>query len=418
MGPVSADDLKSLLQQETISRQTKVWHEGRQDWASFEEVEELQVVSAAVPPPLPEESPIDWTEYALAGKWKRFFARLFDFYWEVIVVGAALGFTLARTSSAYLDFINTNPSASVIFGLCVVPLALVFDALVCAIFGNSPGKAMLGVKPVKERTGERLSSSDYFKRNGGIWVFGLGFSLPLINLFTMANQAKRLDRDQKASYDENTDVVVKAKPIGWARTTGFLLAFMVLFSVQAGLLAFQKQQEVDLYKTQLELSKGPIDWKNPETGVIISISPEWTVTVAENDYGGTYYQFLSSTQHAMLVLGAETLETGEISDYVTLFREGTKASMQFTGPQEYSRTNQQEAWVGSGILVGSPGLKLSAEIRDYGSEFWRVIVLQDKPYDFTDEIVDGLKRELWKSIPAAPERAKNVSGSGYDSEDL
>ncbi len=51
-GPVETDELKRLLQTEKIGCKTMLWHEGMEAWISLEEVEELNGLKAAVPPPI------------------------------------------------------------------------------------------------------------------------------------------------------------------------------------------------------------------------------------------------------------------------------------------------------------------------------------------------------------------------------
>ena len=50
------------------------------------EVEELNGLMAAVPPPLPLEANPDPLSYPLATRWPRFFARIFDVWWETLFI--------------------------------------------------------------------------------------------------------------------------------------------------------------------------------------------------------------------------------------------------------------------------------------------------------------------------------------------
>lgn len=54
MGPVSIDKLKELFASRTINKDSLVWKQGMQNWASLKEVEELKsFLGGSTPPPLP-----------------------------------------------------------------------------------------------------------------------------------------------------------------------------------------------------------------------------------------------------------------------------------------------------------------------------------------------------------------------------
>lgn len=228
-GPLDVEELKQLLQSGKINPNTMLWREGMDTWQPFAEIDELQMLMAAVPPPLPSKTNPDPLSIPLATRWPRFFARIFDVWWEILLVSFVLGATLGRYSAGFVEWLN-GPGASQLFGILCLPIGLIVDASVYRLIGNTPGKALLGLK-VGTLDGRALSFSQYLGRNFSIWTRGLALGFPLINLFTMARQSGRLGKGQQASYDETTGYRVRARPIGWIRKVGFGLAFAGVFSL-------------------------------------------------------------------------------------------------------------------------------------------------------------------------------------------
>ena len=194
-GPVETDQLRRLLQKGKISLSTAVWQEGVATWQPLGEVEALRVLKDSIPPPLPPKNDVAPSAYSLAGRWPRFFARIFDVWWEVLLVGFVFGIILRLFPSFVWK--SNNSIAITLFGLFCLPVSLVFDAAFYQIFGNTPGKALLALE-VTTLDYRPLTFKQYLGRNFSLWVNGLAFGLPLINLFTLANQSSRLGKGQQA----------------------------------------------------------------------------------------------------------------------------------------------------------------------------------------------------------------------------
>lgn len=241
-GPLEQGDLARLIQSGTIGPRTMLWKEDMDSWLPLDEIKELQTLKAAVPPPLPPKVSADPLTYPMASRWPRFFARIFDVWWEILLVSFALGAVLGRYSAGFVEWIN-GPGAGQLFAIMCLPIALILDTGIYRLIGNTPGKALLGLK-VGLLNASPLSFGQYLGRNLSIWLKGLAIGLPLINLFTMAYQSGRLGKGQQASYDESTGYRVRAKPIGWARKTSFGVAFLGLFAVMAVLNSMEQPHSV------------------------------------------------------------------------------------------------------------------------------------------------------------------------------
>lgn len=203
IGPIQIDEVKLLMQSGKVGLKTMLWHEGMDDWRPIEEIAELNGLFVALPPPLPQKVEPDVLSYPLATSWPRFFARLFDLWWEALLVALISGALLGRYSASFVQWIN-GPGASQIFGLMCIPIGLILDAFLYRFVGNTPGKALLRLK-AGTLNGKSLSLSQYISRNFSMWASGLALGLPLISLFTMANQSRRLGKGQQAVMTNRRD---------------------------------------------------------------------------------------------------------------------------------------------------------------------------------------------------------------------
>lgn len=224
MGPVEADGLLNLFQKGKISLSTLVWRDGLGEWQKLSGVDELKGFNAALPPPLPPA-------ITCAKPWPRFFARIFD-VWIALAMEASVLFGVILYSPAFADWIQT-PSATLGLALLCVPIALVLDAGIYKVFGNTLGKALLKLR-CETQAGNALTGAQYLTRNSALLVRGLGFGLPIVFLFTMVYQYNRLGKGLLASYDEATGSNIFSKPVGWVRRSIFgtaFLAFIIMGSV-------------------------------------------------------------------------------------------------------------------------------------------------------------------------------------------
>ena len=165
-----------------------------------------------------------------AGAWSRYFARILDLVLEIFVVGAAM-------AALEVDpFANVRPAglADFLSGLVVTPLALAIDAVVLALFGTTPGKALFGIR-VRGFEGRKLSFGQAILRNLGMWFFGLGLGIPIVTVVTLIVSARKLwARDQVVwddlgGFDVTQDGVGNLRiAIGILVSASLLSAAMVL----------------------------------------------------------------------------------------------------------------------------------------------------------------------------------------------
>lgn len=200
-----------------------IWKEGMAAWSPLAEVAALEQLSRAVPPKLPQLSARDQLiSMPMAGAGRRFFARMIDLWAISLPVSLIVAFVLLLTYPGFEIWIK-QPGNEYIFGWLLMPFVLLFEAGVFAVFGNTLGKALLGVIVITVDA-QRLTAGQYLDRQLGLYWYGLGTGFPLVSLVTMTRQYGRLKSGSLARYDEGS-FNVKASKLGVLR---YAIAIFVL----------------------------------------------------------------------------------------------------------------------------------------------------------------------------------------------
>ena len=159
----------------------------------------------------------------LVNPWSRWVARyLIDFHFEHIVCIVVL---YAAFESSY-DF--RNPVLNII----AIPLSFILDSAVYAVFGNTLGKWLFGIKHV-EKSNLKISAKRYFVRNIRVYCSGCGFGIPIVNVFCFIAQHARVSCGEQSTYDNKMGIkTVLSKPSSLKIFFGNIVAiFMIVYLI-------------------------------------------------------------------------------------------------------------------------------------------------------------------------------------------
>lgn len=254
-GPVSRESLQALLQCTDISAATYVWTRGQSGWKPLAEVPELatlmqgvsldptqplslvagdarQSLSSAMASPQATASSDGGARHAgaelsPASPSRRFWARLVDIKLLLLLVGllaSALGRLLIPAFALWL----AQPGSTIVFNVVLLPVCLLAEGAVFALFGNTPGKCLFNVK-VSTAEGTPPSMRQYQLRQVGVWWYGLGAGVPIIGMITALLQYWRVSDGRATRYDAGR-FVISATPLGWARSIKAVIVIFILAS--------------------------------------------------------------------------------------------------------------------------------------------------------------------------------------------
>lgn len=326
-----------------------------------------------------------------AGPWRRFFARMFDIYVGVLLLGIVGDFTLGRYSRSYVEFMAA-PNNELLVGILFLPFALALDALFCHLFGNNLGKYLLGVKVVKMNG--KMDLDDWLSRAFNVWKSGLAFGIPLASLWTTLREKNKLGMMQLTTYDQRCGFQVYGKALSVGRKLFGLLSVIAVFAGFMGLIVWSKQIDQDAVKVSIS---PPYSWQNPKTRIETLVNAEWKHETQDNGSGADIYTFTENSGHALVILGVESGDVN-LNEYVRLFQEGTKDNMAFADGGRYLDRDGTQVWVGQGSMKSDISTRLRVEVRKNENSFWRIVTIQARPYDFSELKVQALCTSLWKSI--------------------
>lgn len=166
------------------------------------------------------------SEVELAKAWPRFWARLVDISILALPVGMLLGLLFPSLMVLDLD----GRAADLVFGIIALPIILVIDALLIALLGTTPGKAIVGLKVADIRMG-RLSTETALRRNVLLYFRGLFAGIPLLNLLGYVNGYNKIQEQGFTSWDEATGSRVIENGYSVARATA---AALIVIAINAG----------------------------------------------------------------------------------------------------------------------------------------------------------------------------------------
>ena len=328
----------------------------------------------------------------LASSMARFFARNVDLYIGIFICGILGELVLAKHATWYVKLMTT-PNNSILIGFLFLPFALTLDAVICHFLGTNFGKYILGLH-VKKIDGSKPTLAEWFRRAFGVWKSGYAFGFPLFNLWTMNKQRNLLDEKKPTSYDGNLGFQVFGDKL---TTYKKVRAIVLVITVYALVMYLQMLSQQFDKKIEEVITAPPYSWQNPITRNNALIKSEWKFEDTKNDQGQNVYTFNEVTDHAVVVFAMEST-TLTINNYITAYQKNTSQFMTFNDGGSFSEERGINTWVGVGTMKSVPDSMLRVEVRQNGNQFWRIVTIQTKPYDFTQKLIEALKQELWETV--------------------
>ncbi|MGH8179876.1 MAG: RDD family protein [Steroidobacteraceae bacterium] len=261
IGPVGDDALRALVGTGQITPATRLWHEGLSGWTAALELPGVLGPRTATPfgpttaglqpsPPIAPAPPaatastssVDAAPLEPATPWRRYWARLIDLTVSMFLVAMMTG----AIRPSLIGQLNTLVGARWVVLLLLLPFALVLDAGIYRVLGNTPGKAIAGIKALAQDGRRMLSAPAYLGRNFGVYLFGLGLGLPLVNLFTLVYGYRRAAAGELSTWDRICASRVFALS-GGARRTWLAAGLYVLAVVAVLALGMHTQHRQSTY---------------------------------------------------------------------------------------------------------------------------------------------------------------------------
>ena len=190
--------------------------------------------------PLPGDTPIATRaagQVITATPWSRFWARFLDI--NIWAIPSAIVLYVLLPPGVW-NFLQVQ-SAGYLFYLALVPFIVLLDAICTSIFGQSPGKAILGIRLIKQDDA-RLTFLEVFKRNFSLFLRGFGLGIPILVLITLIWSYVKVNGGNQTSWDRKCRTAVIRRGVCFERTA--IIAF--LFFAFLAFMLFMKIYETGL----------------------------------------------------------------------------------------------------------------------------------------------------------------------------
>lgn len=415
IGPHSEDEIERLLQGGQISADTLVWRKGLAEWPALADTEEFaRRLDDAAPPPVPAsrqqatrhdadellvedrlgdfrpgddresdhrgddrlddhrgndrlsaDEPLHGFTAAnvapsLAGPWSRYFARSIDLMILLSVLLTALYWVLPMVSpklALQIYFVDWR-----LMSVLLVPFALLLNAIIITLFGNSLGKAIFAIRAEPLDGRARFGFGGNLMREFRVWTEGLVLCIPLLNLFTMIPAYRAVLRGAPAGYDIGRATVRAYSENRVRRTLGMLFAL----ALYAGITVLNGMDRAAMD----ELAR-PAIWTNPATGLETTIPGGWTYEQVTGPEGTPLHGFTKVESGLVAFFALETMPSLDMAGYLRALTQGMSAS---TALGNWSMSPHPGVWTASGQMAPS-GYPSTVYAAQNGTQFWRLVYI-------------------------------------------
>jgi len=344
----------------------------------------------------------------------RCFARLFDVGWEAGAIGVAAALPLCRHWPGFAAWID-EPGNPLLFAMLCVPAAMLLDASLYGLAGNTPGKALLGLR-VTTLDGGRLSWRAYLRRDLAVWARGLGCGIPFVNLVTMWRRGREASIGADVAYDMKTGHQVSAAHIGVVRKLAFGLLSLGLVAGVVGAPAIDtltdRGPSVEQPRPSVAVaargrtvtnvsvrSSRASPWTNPLTGNSAMVDGIWHMSSIGVAGRGTVYSFTARDGRTTVLFAAQDAPRLSMGEYVLAYLRGTASAMNLSPPDSVDHDDGVDRWSADGHLNAKPAVAIHVELRHLGESFWRVVVMRSARVRPGDAAIGRLVRRLWATVP-------------------
>lgn len=326
--------------------------------------------------------------------WRRLIARSVDLWILSVSLGLLVALAGSHLSLSF-GFWLMRPGAELVLGWLLLPAVLLAEAALYAAVGTTPGKALLGLRVVTAE-GTRPRLAQYLRRQLGVYWYGLGTGLPLVNLCTAARQYHHLRKHRLPTYDRGA-FNVEAVPLGTAR--GFAVAAALGLMLFAGGVLKHYGRQIDQ-----QMAKGSV-WTNEVTGLTAEIPSGWVHEAQKNEDGEPITVFSNPEKGVILVFAREYTDgTLTLEDYAEQWRSAVDSNMVVQAEGERVRIAGLQAWQGQGVMRNDLTRKISATFISRGDQIWRMVVVTTREEVRSHPTIERVKQVLAATLSVHAEK--------------
>lgn len=177
-------------------------------------------------------------------QWSRFTARMIDFMLLSFLSDLLKIFLVAHFFTYIRPFEHNLVSLTclrIVVNIVtfVIPW-IILESLLLSRWGTTPGKKLLQVV-VRNSNNGKINFFTAVKRSITLWIFGLGFEIPLLcSIFQIYSYIK-INQGEKTKWDRELDLLVTVKPVGvFQMLVVASMIFVIFYMFYAGITGSQQ----------------------------------------------------------------------------------------------------------------------------------------------------------------------------------
>ncbi|HCL01690.1 MAG TPA: hypothetical protein DHW61_04625 [Lachnoclostridium phytofermentans] len=180
-------------------------------------------------------------EFVEVRPWQRFWARGLDNILFILLVSFLLKKLLQAEIMEFQSFL--------IYLLAMFIWTFIEAILLCT-WGTTPGKFLFNVT-IRNADGEKLGFVSALKRSLLVWIYGIGFGIPVISIIGLISQYKKLTKMKSTTWDRKMKVIVRHDYLRGTKTVIIVTTFasIVISRIYVPLVNEIDEQRMLYYET-------------------------------------------------------------------------------------------------------------------------------------------------------------------------
>lgn len=134
--------------------------------------------------------------------WRRFLARTFDIFMYSIIWSAFLAFIFR------VNIVNRSSLGNLLDSFIEIVMMLFLEPIWLHLFGTTPGKAIFGLR-IETLDGVKLSYGEGLERTWGVLGAGMGYNIPIYNIFRLWKSYTLCGENETQPWDESISYIIK-----------------------------------------------------------------------------------------------------------------------------------------------------------------------------------------------------------------
>ncbi len=222
-GPVTTEEMKSLIEIGRVGPQTPITEEGSENWISLEDAHIFTHGDIDQKEPMVREKKDGFENQRLVERsldvphpWHRFWARILDYMIFAFFFSKFFIYILP------LHFMSSHMVLmSIIFGWVFV------EAMFLCTWKKTLGKWLFNIS-VEHQNGQRLTYRDALARSFSVWWLGVGAGIPVVSLITMIVGCVKLSNNRITTWDNKGAYKITHGKLSWWRISIITVLYVLL----------------------------------------------------------------------------------------------------------------------------------------------------------------------------------------------